>query len=162
MTREQIITRVKHSSMYIDDRETADYIINALEQQSCNCVSLEVYKQVMRERDIAIEQLKELGYDFGQNIRTSEDCVSRAEAIEAITEWWSDTLENTIIEKDPIDVLNSLPPVTPTRKVGKWIQISGGCKCPFCDMAFSRLKEDCSDNFCPECGADMRGESNNG
>lgn len=46
------------------------------------------------------------------------------------------------------------------RKVGKWIRISGGCKCPFCDMAFSRLKEDCSDNFCPNCGAEMRGVEN--
>ena len=72
MTREQVITRVKHSSMYIDDRETADYIINVLEQQPCDCVSLEVYKQVTHERDIAIEQLKELGYDFGEKIRTSD------------------------------------------------------------------------------------------
>ena len=32
MTNEQAITRVKHSSMYIDDRETADYIIKVLEQ----------------------------------------------------------------------------------------------------------------------------------
>ena len=36
-------------------------------------ISLEVYKQVAWERDIAIEQLKELGYDFGEKIRTSDD-----------------------------------------------------------------------------------------
>ena len=32
MTREQIITRIKHNSMYQDDRETAEYIIQALEE----------------------------------------------------------------------------------------------------------------------------------
>ena len=31
MTKEEVITRIKHSSMYKDDRETADYIITALE-----------------------------------------------------------------------------------------------------------------------------------
>lgn len=31
-------------------------------------VSIEVYKQVAGERDIAIEQLHELGYEFGQKI----------------------------------------------------------------------------------------------
>lgn len=40
MTNEQVITRIKHNSMYKDDRETADYIIKALEQQpSEDCVS---------------------------------------------------------------------------------------------------------------------------
>ena len=33
-----------------------------------NTVSAEVYKQVARERDIAIEQLNELGYEFGEKI----------------------------------------------------------------------------------------------
>ena len=40
MTKEQVITRIKHNQMYKDDRETADYIIKALEQQPCeDCVS---------------------------------------------------------------------------------------------------------------------------
>ncbi|MBP5597206.1 MAG: hypothetical protein J6Y02_17620 [Pseudobutyrivibrio sp.] len=42
MTNEQVITRIKHNSMYKDDRDTADYIIKALEQQPCDdCVSRE-------------------------------------------------------------------------------------------------------------------------
>ena len=35
-----------------------------------NTVSVEAYKQVMRERDIAIQQLNELGYEFGEKIKT--------------------------------------------------------------------------------------------
>lgn len=34
-------------------------------------VSLDVYKQVARERDIAIQQLHELGYEFGQKIQST-------------------------------------------------------------------------------------------
>ena len=42
-------------------------------QEPCGeIVSLEAFKQVMRERDIAIEQLKELGYGFGQKIEPQE------------------------------------------------------------------------------------------
>jgi hypothetical protein len=54
---------------------------------------------------------------------TSDDCVSRAETIKAITEWYSDMLESGVEKYDPISVINSLPPVTPARKVGKWISV---------------------------------------
>jgi hypothetical protein len=60
-----------------DERcEVIEECIEALEQQPSDCVSLGVYKQVIYERDIAIELLKELGYELGEKIRTSEDCVS--------------------------------------------------------------------------------------
>ena len=72
MTKEQAIEWLK-SLNYCDGEETQevaqaiDMAIKALEQQpSEDCVSLEVYKQVVWERDIAIEQLKELGYSFGE------------------------------------------------------------------------------------------------
>jgi len=117
MTREQIITRVKHSSMYIDDRETADYIINALEQQPCDCISLEVYKQVIWERDIAIEQLKELGYEFGEKIRTSDDCVNRQATLDAIIKELCIKDESYLLpsEKAIYNVVKNMPPVTPTH-----------------------------------------------
>lgn len=49
--------------------------------------------------------------------------------------------------------------ITPTieeRKTGKWIEIEPPdiYVCPFCKHASSRK------NFCGECGADLRGESN--
>ena len=46
-------------------------------------VSLDVYNQVVKERDIAIQQLHELGYEFGQKIEPTTkndlvaDCISR-------------------------------------------------------------------------------------
>lgn len=70
---------------YVDEQRTLDNIpyhvysalidgIDTLEQEPN--ISLEVYKQVAKERDIAIEQLHELGYEFGQKIEptTKKDC----------------------------------------------------------------------------------------
>lgn len=49
-------------------REFQQWISKALDQEPK--ISLDTYKQVTRERDIAIEQLHELGYEFGEKIRT--------------------------------------------------------------------------------------------
>lgn len=42
-------------------------------------VSIGAYKQVAWERDIAIEQLHDLGYEFGEKIREAETCEWRKE-----------------------------------------------------------------------------------
>lgn len=57
---------------YEDNKEVVealDMAIKALEQELCNdTVSRGVFEQVMWERDTAIEQLRELGYELGQKI----------------------------------------------------------------------------------------------
>lgn len=54
-----------------------------------------------------------------------------------------------------LDVISAVPSVQVERKKGKWIEIEPHMViCPFCKYASSRK------NFCAECGADMRGESN--
>ena len=45
-----------------------------------DAISRGVLEQVMWERDIAIEQLHELGYELGQKIEPCEDAISRATA----------------------------------------------------------------------------------
>lgn len=56
-------------------------------------ISLEVYKQVTKERDIAIEQLHELGYEFGEKIEPTTkndlavDLIDRAELLKAMDTW---------------------------------------------------------------------------
>ena len=53
-------------------KEAFDMAIKALEKEPTTknetLVSLDAYKQVAWERDIAIQQLHELGYEFGQKI----------------------------------------------------------------------------------------------
>lgn len=53
-----------------------DFLINYIEQLSSvkpqeqcdDAISREVFEQVMWERDIVIQQLKELGYEFGEKV----------------------------------------------------------------------------------------------
>ena len=50
-------------------------IINEAEAKwESEYVSIGAYKQVAWERDIAIEQLHELGYEFGEKIREADCC----------------------------------------------------------------------------------------
>ena len=55
------------------------------EKLSQDVVSLGVYRQVAWERDIAISQLKDLGYDLGEKLRY-DDTISRQMAIDAVEE----------------------------------------------------------------------------
>lgn len=47
-------------------------------------ISIETLRQVMAERDVAVEQLKELGYELGQKIEHSDDVISRENAIKCV------------------------------------------------------------------------------
>ncbi len=53
-------------------------VIKALDHESSNeMVNRKVFEQVMWERDVAIDQLKELGYEFGERVITDSDIISR-------------------------------------------------------------------------------------
>ena len=59
-------------------------------------VSRELYEQIRWERDMAVQQLKDLGYELGEKPRTDGDLISRQAAIEALgeePEVWNDTDE---------------------------------------------------------------------
>lgn len=101
---------------------------------------------------------------------TSDDCVSRQAVIEYIEACGAELghdLENESVRED---ILN-MPPVTPTRKIGKWIEVweserdefSGEYdewrehKCSECN--FQELDAD-RYKYCPNCGAEMRGSEN--
>lgn len=85
--------------------------IKALEQQPSDCISMGVYKQMAWERDVAIEQLKELGYEFGEKIRTSDNCVSRQAVKEGMIKYGFRAPDMTVTEF----IEDELPPVTPTH-----------------------------------------------
>lgn len=82
MTREEVIRYLETCKKYIDKIRASegvevskevcmalDMAIKALEQEPCaDTVSRGVFEQVMWERDTAIEQLRELGYELGQKI----------------------------------------------------------------------------------------------
>ena len=65
---------------------------------------------------------------------------------------------------DSVNIIKSLPSVQPERKTGRWIKTARWGRVYYCNQCRNYLDFDGvnagrgSTNFCPNCGADMRGE----
>ena len=110
-----------------------------------------------------------------QSDTTSGDCISRQAVLNLFPDdnlYW-DTNEGYFAPHYARTLLRNLPSVQPERKVGKWIRgksWSEGAgmgesyghywKCNQCNNIVKGDWSQCGDNFCSECGADMRGETN--
>ena len=85
------------------------------------------------------------------------DCISRQAAIDAVMECYDNDELFEVYEWK----LNELPTIHPKR--GKWIPVTNGRSGHECDQcheyapSYQTGEEHLSD-FCPNCGADMRGE----
>lgn len=89
--------------------------------------------------------------------KVSEDCISRQQAVEALTGWDTDPSDEDIVRQ-----LNALPQVTPTERTGEWvfrtdIPISGGGSsagyiCSNCGEDYFKVDRY---HYCPNCGAKM-------
>lgn len=68
--------------------------------------------------------------------------------------------KDDIIEQ-AIAILDRLPTIEPPEVRGEWIDKDGSWFCSVCDSencyAFNDVTGKQSDNFCPNCGCDMRG-----
>ena len=90
-----------------------------------------------------------------------DDLISRQVAIDAMS-----AVNDSICEQQAIDALWELPSAQPERKKGRWIITdTDSCYCSECKkdpISFVNGSEfwwlDKMPNFCPNCGADMRGE----
>ena len=87
-----------------------------------------------------------------------DDLISRQAAIDALKNQMSDRndLYNIPVRRS-IVILEQLPSAQPERKTGKWIRVIDGWKCSNCKCLVEEEREP-SYNFCPSCGADMRGK----
>lgn len=145
-----------------------------------NKVSLSTLKNLKgtldnRVREIYRQAYKE-GFEDGKESVTRtkmSDCISRQAAIEALGEEpdIAQDTEEEWAERDMwvrhIRAIELLPSVEPKRPKGEWIRISndwidGACgaryfpiRCSVCDYS---TYDDNATKFCPNCGADMRGE----
>jgi hypothetical protein len=143
MTKKEAIEWLK-SLNYCDGEETQevaqafDMAINALEQPtSDDCVSRE-------------QAIKTIGTDIQLNLEGRSGLLKYSDEIKDILKALLDSQEKK---------LKALPPVIPTRKVGTWINsvYSVGFTCTCCSLTqTSGFKYD----FCPNCGAEMRGSEN--
>ena len=117
-------------------------------------VSIGVFEQVKWERDVAIQQLKELGYGLGEKIRTDEDCISREAVIEILSNYGCTNKEGLLF-KD----IRELPSVKPKEITGEWQQdMDGTFLCSECGSGYKdqpTLMGKPMFAFCPICGAKM-------
>lgn len=72
---------------------------------------------------------------------------------EISTEWWC-------VE----DMIENAPTIEPERKTGRWINHRNDnghniADCDQCGEAMQWFDDDIKPNYCPNCGADMRGKT---
>ncbi len=135
--------------------------------------------------DLAIEALQEPTeeVDYCNNcpyISWDKDCISRQQAIEALTGWQTEPLDEDIVRtldnlpavvpdfetfcgvpiEEAIEVLEKYKH-SPTERTGEWIEHDPKTKglakiyeCPFCGDEVIGEKT----NYCPNCGAKMKGQ----
>lgn len=98
-------------------------------------------------RQAAIDVLN-VGTELLRRVLDDTDVVG---AERAKFEWGLGLIESYIYD------MEELPSAHPERKKGKWIEyIPEHGKCPFCGNQVDLLSGR-ANNFCSECGADMRG-----
>ena len=96
------------------------------------------------------------------------DLISRRAAIDAIDAIMDEVEPFAIVEpgttcvigtgvnnNDVVRVLEQLPSAQPERKVGKWTEDNA---CEFCGFKPWYERDIHTLSYCPNCGADMRGE----
>ena len=88
------------------------------------------------------------------------DLISRQEAIDALHTWFRDGFDEDKWWNSThvIATLKELPSVQPERLKGKWIHQAkfSRIECDQCGKVFRNTFA--PKNFCPNCGADMRGD----
>lgn len=90
--------------------DAIEMAISALQAQE-ETVSRKVYEQISWERDIAVMQLKDLGYGLGEKIRTDGGTISRQVAIDAVNMYYDEFHEGDPASVE--DVLKALPSAQP-------------------------------------------------
>lgn len=91
------------------------------------------------------------------------DLISRQAAIDGINNICPVDTEYDCTLLDRVDVrcvLSDLPSAQPERKKGHWIDTGSGQECSVCHEI--QYGYDNYRHFCPNCGADMRGEEQDG
>ena len=89
-----------------------------------------------------------------------QDLISRQAAIDALADMYCKSDEDGyvwIIRSDAWARIDALPSAQPERIRGRWIEkphVHGVAYCSLCDYELHTNDT----NFCPKCGADMRGE----
>ena len=104
------------------------------------------YCENVLQMKINKEELKQILLNSMQKQQSCDDCVSREEAIRIAEQGQIQGFEWQLRK------LCTLPSVTPQRPKGKWIHNN----CSICGYSVNPWN---NTPYCPNCGADMRGEN---
>lgn len=138
---------------------TKEKIIEECKQRLGFETDCEMYSLCQREKDFYNAIIKALEQ------QPSEDCVSRKAVLDTLMkcEKPCDDRQDFYLDSTTEfeEEIKALKPVTPTRKQGKWDKGYGfpdGAywKCSCCNEL---IKVRYPMNYCPNCGAGMRGDS---
>ena len=98
----------------------------------------------------------------------ANDCISRQAAIDALEQAKEQYFDRRVIIGKMQDVVSNLPSAQPERPKGKWIftktvfdRHGWTVECPSCHKkwkTYDEIRWKKENKFCPNCGADMRGE----
>lgn len=167
MTGEDAARIVQSIIFVLDNKDYSDEVEKAIEMavkalrqlpnDDENYVVL--WEKAQWERDVAVEQLEQLGYSLGEKIRISDDCISR-ESVNTLVDELARAISDerccisrgrstaTIMQ----DILD-LSSVTPKPNTGHWIKMGEGFtpyECSECvAVEFKKSK------YCPRCGSKM-------
>ena len=137
--------------------------IRNLPSEGQNCILCEYYTEIETDDGIKGKCTR----------RTVSDLISRQDLIDAIPQTSADAFENCrnckLLDRGQIiDIIESLP--SAEQKTGKWVEVDcyesekhsvTDMRCSLCGKYASIVlphRTRCVYNFCPNCGAKMRGE----
>ena len=108
-----------------------------------NSASQSMYDQCVRERDTAIDQLRNLGYSLGEELKL-DDIVSRQAVLDIVE------------DESNVEAIKKLPSILP-RKEAEWIQDGDVHRCSKCHAVLEGDDWKWRNNYyCYHCGAEMR------
>lgn len=93
------------------------------------------------------------------------DLISRAKALLSVKNSIINWCERNYLKEKAEDCVRYVQdgieevPSVSTKKQGKWIKKDNTFKCPFCGAYGVDIKEEYFFNYCPYCGADLRGRN---
>ena len=165
MNKELAMECIKTQRQFVDDRtkEAFDMAIEALKQPCEDAVSREAVLKTVDEwydNNLEVENIEDLivalTYMPSVQPTAKENLVVDAVSREAVMALAKEECETAIIPyKRFIKGVNALPPAIPAKTKGEWIEseFDESVYCSECNAEYESKYR-----FCPNCGADMRGD----